>query len=1238
MSDVERARSATTTTINTAASTAAEQATNEQQQQQQQYKQQTATTTPGATVKLQHQQLYHNQLYHQNHQHQQYSKPTAVAQQRQQQQQPQQQQPQYQLITTAGGEFGNGENEASFFGGCFGLVLKVLFSPPGLVALVVVYSMLGACIFPLLEAPQDINTSAAIAKSREECLRELWIITEKLNVLYERNWSTLVHEQLRRFEDSIVAATRHTNNSSSVGMFGSSTTALRRYGSAFDTTADATLMPTHWSFGEALLYSVTVITTIGHGSLTPRTPAGKIATILYALIGVPLMLMCLSSLGALLAEALQCTYARICCRLATHQHHHHKHNRHHHHDDDNTEKKKHPPQDDHYQQQTHQLHVTGEKSGHLLEAAAGIVGGPSSGGGGGGAGKYARRCSADSLDDGVLLKRGRADCQQENGREFDCKNCKYDALVGEANPSNSYDYNGSGNIAGCGTDSGDDSCRLLQNSPAKLNQNQMLTGTKINAQYYQQQQQHHQPQLQQQQEQQKRPDVMLMAKPAMTVQKQMQQQYQQLYSRSATPSPQHFQQQPLQQLQQQTSTPPHGLQTFHIVSASSSPTHHHQQSQQHQQQQQQQLPQSTLRQYATLQPHQHKQQQQQYVAVPSGALVRFQTTTATLAATVAASALSGNSNNCTTDGNGNVGIGLGATLIATGMSGNCFQTANVPLPGSTATATIYFPIATAAHTQQQPTYASITGVSVAPPAPLPPTAANSDVMLPTKTMAGTSSAAAAATQLLCNQPIVKYHTIQRSQVRKQQQQQLLLKEPVTLLGSAADVMPLPPPPAYQTATVHGIRRAKFLTKPLPPEISTLVAGERDITCRHDLLLQQNDGSGGVSCGINGGNNSTNTATTATQSATTTPTTSTLNATNATSIAMLTAGLTATAPATATTSIAAATCSGNPPTTTAVTTQLGALMSGPASMVGSNATVDIMEDEEEHEQQRLGNCPHGTPSRVPLIAGGGNSTSSSGMGQNNSNSTTHTDDQRGARSLLNATAASFHRHTLNTFQRNAALRKSANFTAIRRAGCNVHTTSHHRSGKVSSCYGDTVTDETSDDGEDAAYMQRDATPSEQFRLTKLNSNCKHKRKHHSSCAHTADEHDYCDASGASTDDADGDEDAASMTDPDDAGPQVPISIVLLILICYICLGTVIFAFWENWSIVDGAYFCFVTLATIGYGDFIPERTFHGPHVQLFACCAYLLLGLVLVAMSFSILETQLMWKCKRIAVRLKLAND
>lgn len=102
-------------------------------------------------------------------------------------------------------------------------------------------------------------------------------------------------------------------------------------------------------------------------------------------------------------------------------------------------------------------------------------------------------------------------------------------------------------------------------------------------------------------------------------------------------------------------------------------------------------------------------------------------------------------------------------------------------------------------------------------------------------------------------------------------------------------------------------------------------------------------------------------------------------------------------------------------------------------------------------------------------------------------------------------------------------------------------------------------------------------------------------------------------------------------------QVPILLIFLILLCYISLGTIIFAVWEDWSVIDGAYFCFVTLSTIGFGDLVPLRTFRGPELQLVACFLYLLLGLVLVAMTFTVVENQLMWKCRRVAVRLKLTK-
>ena len=61
-------------------------------------------------------------------------------------------------------------------------------------------------------------------------------------MLYEQNWTQLVHEQLRRFETNVVAAAK-----------------LEGYDGkdVFDAERQ-------WSFSGALLYSVTVITTIGN--------------------------------------------------------------------------------------------------------------------------------------------------------------------------------------------------------------------------------------------------------------------------------------------------------------------------------------------------------------------------------------------------------------------------------------------------------------------------------------------------------------------------------------------------------------------------------------------------------------------------------------------------------------------------------------------------------------------------------------------------------------------------------------------------------------------------------------------------------------------------------------------------------------------------------------------------------------------------------------------------------------
>lgn len=38
--------------------------------------------------------------------------------------------------------------------------------------------------------------------------------------------------------------------------------------------------------------------------------------------------------------------------------------------------------------------------------------------------------------------------------------------------------------------------------------------------------------------------------------------------------------------------------------------------------------------------------------------------------------------------------------------------------------------------------------------------------------------------------------------------------------------------------------------------------------------------------------------------------------------------------------------------------------------------------------------------------------------------------------------------------------------------------------------------------------------------------------------------------------------------------------------YIFLGAVLFKAWEGWDYLDGSYFCFISLSSIGFGDLVP----------------------------------------------------
>lgn len=168
-----------------------------------------------------------------------------------------------------------------------------VFSHIGLCSLVFGYTVMGAFTFEALEAPNELRNRQKMIEAKNNVTRDLWTLTSSGAYLSEGNWSENATAMLKNFEMNLVKAVRKEG---------------------FDGSESGT---PQWSFSGALLYSIIVITTIGYGNIAPKTATGKIVTILYAIIGIPLLLLCLSNIGDAMAHSFKFIYWKVCCYLCS---------------------------------------------------------------------------------------------------------------------------------------------------------------------------------------------------------------------------------------------------------------------------------------------------------------------------------------------------------------------------------------------------------------------------------------------------------------------------------------------------------------------------------------------------------------------------------------------------------------------------------------------------------------------------------------------------------------------------------------------------------------------------------------------------------------------------------------------------------------------------------------------------------------------------------------------------------
>jgi len=179
------------------------------------------------------------------------------------------------------------------------VIANILFSNLGLLLLVIGYAVGGARVFMALEQErEDLAEGAKITETQN--------VNDAITFLKQQFWQYGTNEHKynytrEEFKEQVRADLK----------------AMERYVLEAHQTYgyDGTLeYEREFSFESTLLFTVTIMTTVGYGHIAPGTSLGKLFCIGYALLGIPLMVLFMASIGDWMATTFRWIYSRVLCR------------------------------------------------------------------------------------------------------------------------------------------------------------------------------------------------------------------------------------------------------------------------------------------------------------------------------------------------------------------------------------------------------------------------------------------------------------------------------------------------------------------------------------------------------------------------------------------------------------------------------------------------------------------------------------------------------------------------------------------------------------------------------------------------------------------------------------------------------------------------------------------------------------------------------------------------------------